>query len=298
MMMKAAALLALVACGSSAPPVAPSNKAQAPSYAAALDDWLGFLPADSEIVIGVDGAGIRTTAVWAELAPKIEKGMGHDLDELRTACGFDPLKTVTRISVGLRAATPEKLVGVVVVHGVGAGTMGCVRTRFGKGGAVSDDKGVLVMDSRPDLHSAWMVVGTTLIVQLDPAAGHDSMQAVLASGSPLRGSQAFMALYGGLPKGASVWGVVNGGSKMFEEFGALRPRNTKGTITVSDRIVLAGDAVYDAEANAQQVDTLVKATLSQAKQWLESGDTRLDGGTLHVQAVIGPVQLHQILTFF
>jgi len=297
MPLRAAALLALVACGSSAPPVAPSNKAPAPSYAAALDDWLGFLPVDSELVVGIDSSQIRKTQVWSELLPKIEKGMGRDLDELRAACGFDPFQTVERVSVGLRAIDRDKLVGVVVVHGVGAGMMGCVRSHFGKGGAVVDDKGVLVMDTHPDMRTAWTVIGTTLIVQLDPQAGHDSMQAVLASGSPLRGSQAFMALYGGLEKGASLWGVINGSSKMFEEFGAMRPRNTKGTIQVSDRIVIGGDAIFDTEDVAKQVEALVKATFQQVHAYIESGDTQVDGGKLVIKAVIGPVQLQQILSF-
>jgi hypothetical protein len=298
-MLRATALLALVACGSSAPPVGPSNKAPAPSYGAALEDWLGFLPIDSDIVVGIDSTQIRKTAVWAELLPKVEKSMGHDLDELRTACGFDPFKTVERVSVGLKAAERDKLVGVVVVHGVGAGMMGCVRSHFGKGGAVIDDKGVLVMDSKPDMRSAWTVIGTTLIVDLDPAAGHDTMQAVLASGSPLRSSQAFMALYGALDtKAASMWGVVNGSSKMLEEFGTMRPKSSKGTVTLSDRILIAGDIVFDAPDVAMQVETLVKATFAQVHQFIESGDTKVDGSTLYVKAAVGPVQLQQILTMF
>jgi hypothetical protein len=292
---RAAALLALVACGSSAPPPALSNKAPAPSYGAALEDWLGFLPVDSEIVVGIDSKQIRTTAVWSQLLPKIEKDMGRDLDEVRAACGFDPFQTVERVSVGLRAIERDKLVGVIVVHGVGAGMMGCVRSHFGKGGTVSDDKGVLVMDSHPDMRSAWTVIGSTLIVQLDPAAGHDSMQVVLASGAPLRGSKAFMDLYGGIAKGASLWGVVNGRSKMLDEFGSMRPRNTKGTITLSDRIVIDGDAVFETVDVANQVDALVKGTFQQVHQWIESGDTRIDGSTLLIKAVIGPAQLSQIL---
>ena len=295
---KAALLLALVACGSSAPPPALSNKAPAPSYGAALEDWLGFLPVDSEIVVGIDGSQIRKTAVWSQLAPRIEKGMGQDLEELRAACGFDPFQTVERVSIGLRAIERDKLVGVIVVHGVGAGAMGCVRTHFGKGGTVTDDKGVLVMDTPPDMRSAWTVIGSTLIVELDPQAGHDSMQVVLASGSPLRGSKAFMDLYGGLPKGASIWGVVNGRSKMLDELGTMRPRNTKGTITLSDRIVIDGDAVFEAADVAQQVEALVKATFAQVHQWIESGDTRIAGSTLFVKAVVGPVQLQQILQMF
>ena len=60
--------------------------------------------------------------------------LGSELTQLRSACGFDPLQTVERISIGLRARDQDHVAGVVVVRGVGAGMMGCVRTRFGKGG--------------------------------------------------------------------------------------------------------------------------------------------------------------------
>lgn len=297
----AAALLALAACGSSAPAVAPSNKAPAPSYAAALDDVLGFLPIDSEIVIGVDGNQVRHTAVWSQLAPKLEQAMGDDLQQVRTACGFDPFATVERVSIGLRAVEQDRMAGVIVARGVGAGTMGCVRTRFGKGGAVIDDKDVLVMDHHGDrIKTAWTVVGTSLVVQVGQDVNHDTMQAVLASGSPLRGSNAFMTIYNRLGKGASAWGVVNGHSKLFDELSStgMRPVAMEGTMTLSDRVVIAGTATFESADVATKVDGLVKMTLAQIQRYVERVESRPEGAAVHVDLSMSGAQLQQLLGNF
>jgi hypothetical protein len=297
-MLRAAALLALVACGSSAPAVAPSNKAPAPSYAAALDDVLGFLPIDSEIVIGVDGNQIRTTALWSGLGPRLEQILGEDLQQVIKACGFDPFATIERVSIGLRAVDDDHMVGVVVARGVGAGMMGCVRTRFGKGGAVVDDKGVLVMDHHGE-KAAWTVVGTSLVMQLGQDVGHDSMQAVLASGSPLRGSSAFMTIFNRLARG-SIWGIVNGHSKLFDELGAtgMRPVAIEGTLTLSDRVVLAGTATFDSPDVAAKVDGIVKTFLAQLQGYIERGASHADGAAVHVDLSMTGAQLQQRLGSF
>jgi hypothetical protein len=298
-MVRAAALLALVACGSSAPAVAPSNKAPAPSYAAALDDVLGFLPADSEIVVGIDGNQIRTTAIWSQVAPRLEHVLGDDLQQIRTACGFDPLATVERISIGLHAIDQARMAGVIVARGVGAGTLGCVRTRFGKGGAVLDDKGVLVMDHH-GIKSAWTVVGTSVVVQIGQDVGHDSMQAVLASGSPLRGSSAFMTIYNQLAKGSSVWGIVDGHSKLFDPIGAtgMRPVALEGTVSLSDRVELAGTATFESPEVAAKVDTLAKASFVQIQHFVDRVDSRVDGAAVHVELSLSGAQLMQLLGNF
>jgi hypothetical protein len=299
MLSRAAALLALVACGGSAPVVAPSHKAPAPSYAAALDDVLGFLPADSEIVVGIDGNQIRTSAIWSQVAPKLEAALGEDLQQIRTACGFDPLATVERISIGLHVLEQDRTNGVIVARGVGAGTLACVRTRFGKGGAVLDDKGVLVMDHH-SIKSAWTVVGTSVVVQVGPEVGHDSMQAVLASGSPLRASSAFMASYNRLAKGSSVWGIVNGHSKLFDELNAtgMRPVALEGTVSLSDRVELAGTATFDSPEVAAKVDTLAKASFVQIQRFVDRVDSRADGTAVHVELSLSGVHLQQLLGNF
>jgi len=303
MLRSALLLAALVACGSSAPPVGPSNKAPTPSYEASLDDTLGFLPATSEIVFGIDGAQIRKTAVWTQLGPKVEKLMGSDLVQLRTACGFDPMQTVERISVGLSMPERDVVTGVVVVRGVGAGMLGCVRSRFGKTsatGTVTEDKGVVIL-GRPDDRekSAWMLIGSTLIVQIDQHVGHDTIAAVLASGSPLRTSHAFMQLYSHLERGTSMWGVVNGKTKLLDEAAgaAMRPVTVDGTLTMSDRVVIAGRATFADADTAAKVDGLMKQTLATAGKFAEHAESRQEGTQVIAGLAISGAQLETLLGF-
>jgi hypothetical protein len=171
-----------------------------------------------------------------------------------------------------------------------------VRTHFGKGGAVLDDKGVLVMDHHGE-KAAWTVVGTSVVVQIGQDVGHESMQAVLASGSPLRGSSAFMTIYNRLPKGSSVWGIVDGHSKMFDPIGGtgMRPVAMDGTVTLSDRVVIAGTATFDSPDVATKVDGLVKASFGQIQRFIEHGDSRADGSAVHVEISMTGAQLTQLL---
>lgn len=288
-----------MACGSSAPPVGPSHKAAAPSYQASLDDVLGFLPVDSEIVIAIDAHQIRGSQIWAALAPKIEKEMGSDLSELRTACGFDPLKTVDRISIGLRA-WDKNPVGVIVVRGVGAGMMGCVKSRFGKGGAVIEDGNVaMIRDGERD-QSAWTVLGSTLIVQVDAQVSRDSIQQILDSGSPLRTSKAFMALYDKLDHGVSVWGVANGRSHLFDELDSegIRPATAAGTLNITDHITLAGHATFATDTAAAKLDGLLKQSFTQIDKFVEHAESKATGARLDVGLSMSGAQLQSLVGNF
>jgi hypothetical protein len=293
-MLRATAVLALAACGSNARPVAIGNKTPTSPYAAAIDDVLGFLPADSEIVVGIDGVQLRKSALWTQFSPTLIAKMGSELGELRTACGFDPVQTVERITVGVRMA--DDVVGVVVVRGVGASTMGCVRTYLGKEfGGVVDDKGVLVIALDDHEKSAWTMVGSTLIIQLGLDVGHDSMQAVLGAGAPLRASRPFMDVYGQLESGATVWGVISGKSKLFDDAGAKRPRTLLGTVTVADHLVIAGKGVFDTADVAHSVNQDVQDTFQQNRGFTELANSVVDGNAVSIRVSMGAVQLRRLL---
>jgi hypothetical protein len=154
------------------------------------------------------------------------------------------------------------------------------------------------MDHHGDrIKTAWSVVGTSLVVQVGQDVGYDTMQAVLASGSPLRGSSAFMTIYNRLAKGASVWGVVNGRSKLFDQLSAsgLRPVAMEGALRLSDRVVLAGTATFDTPEVATQVDAMLKGFIPQAKQLFERVDSQAEGATVHVELGMNAAQLPVLL---
>lgn len=294
--MKLALLLALVACGSSAPAIGPSHKAAAPSYEASLDDVLGFLPVDSEIVVAIDAKQIRGSQIWAVLAPRIEQEMGSDLKELRTACGFDPLKTVERVSLGLRMPDSEHLSGVVVVHGVGAGTLGCMKSRTGS----RDDRGVVITHDGERKQAAWTVIGSTLIGQLDARANQDSLQIVLASGSPLRSSSAFMAMYDRLDHRASILGLANGRSHAFDELDGegIRPATVDGTVTITDHVTLTAHGLFGDDATAAKVDTMLTGAFGSIGKLLEHAESRADGHRVEAGISMSGAQLQQLLGNF
>jgi len=290
-------LCALVACGSSAPPVGPSHKAAAPTYEASLDDALGFLPVDSEIVVAIDAHQIRGSQIWAALAPRVEKEMGSDLTELRTACGFDPLQTVERISIGLRSADADHISGVVVVHGVGAGTMKCIGARSGS----RDDRGVVIALEGERKQSAWIVIGSTLIGQIDAHAGHDSLEQILASGSPLRSSHAFMAMYDKLDHGASLWGIANGRSHIFDELAdatAIRPATVAGTLTITDRLALAGRVTFVDDATARMADGSLQQVFVKIHGLVERAESHAVGSRVDLELSISGAQLQTLLGNF
>jgi hypothetical protein len=294
--MKLALLLALVACGSSAPPVGPSHKAPAPAYQASLDDVLGFLPVDSEIVVVIDAHQIRGSQIWAALAPRVEKELGSDLKELRTACGFDPLQTVERVSIGLRSPDTDHVAGVVVVHGVGAGMLSCLRARSGS----RDDHGVVITQDGERKQAAWTVIGSTLIGQLDAQASHDSLQIVVASGSPLRTSHAFMAMYDKLDHHASILGVANGRSHVFDELDGegIRPATVDGTLNITDHLTLAGRAAFADDATAMKVDGLLHGAFTQISKLIEHAESRADGRRVEAGISMSGAQLQSLIGNF
>ena len=102
----------------------------------------------------------------ARAACRKRAGLGSR-SELRTACGFDPLQTVERVSIGLRSPDADHIAGVVVVHGVGAGTMACIKSRTG----AHEDRGVVITSEGEHKQAASTVIGSTLVaeVEADPS---------------------------------------------------------------------------------------------------------------------------------
>ncbi len=110
-----ALVVALAACHSSPGPQAPANKAPAPSYQATADDVLAFLPADADVVLGVDMIAVRGSALWHQFQPQIEAFARATAREVRM-CGPNTMNTIEMTMAFKHATSP--LSGVFVVRGV------------------------------------------------------------------------------------------------------------------------------------------------------------------------------------
>jgi hypothetical protein len=298
--------LAVVACVGAcrrAPgPATPANQAAAPDYRATAEDELGFLPIDAEIVGGVDMMSLRRSQLWQKFEPMFVSALGPDLANFRNACGFDPLKTIERITIALKERAGSQYTGVIVVRGVDTSRVReCLATEVQKnGGKAVTDRGVVLVTqpSSPGTTMAVGVVGaSTMVVQVDAVTTVESLNGVLAGGAPLRKSGAFMSLQARREPGASMWFMANGNSKAFDQMKqmGMAPKSLDGTLTVTDKFagVLRMTMGNASEASRMQAELdKIKAPIS---AMVEKFETRANGDLVAVEAVITEQQLRSML---
>ena len=105
-------------------PTAAFAKDPPTAKAPAAQDDLAYLPADSEMVMGVNFAQIQQSALWKQFVqPMMMKGdVKAKLDEFKSVCGMDPMTTVKSFSFGLKNMAGGKPEGIVVGNGVDKAT--------------------------------------------------------------------------------------------------------------------------------------------------------------------------------
>lgn len=291
-MMRLAILVAVASCFHDSP-TSLSNE----GGAGTSNDVLAMLPIDSEVVFGVDVAGSRSTQLWTRFEPRFHEMVKKDLDEVTAACGFDPITTTARVTGGLKFIEHGRVSGVIVARGVPAKVLDCVMTQFGKGGdkAKRDHGVVLYRDG--DQESAWSIVGTdTLVIELDPVATADTMARVIASGSPLRSSPHFLAIFDRLDHSAQTWAVVNGNSSIMKDFhDGPRPKTFDGTLKATDRLVLAARFEMAEPADATKFHALISKDLDRASGFMQVHAAKVSGSTVTLDLAMTGDQIENAL---
>lgn len=294
--------LAVAACQRAPQPATPANQAPAPDYRATADDVLGFLPADSDVVIGVDMIAARGSMLWHQFAPQIEALVREGVEQVGGLCGPDSMGTIERIAFGFKLQPNDQVHGVFVIRGVDEKTaLGCAVEESKKSGRTPRlDRGVLSEDvpDRPNLRVAMTVVGSTLVMQIGPGASYDTMQKVLAGGAPLRtGSPIFMQLFERRERGAALWGMANGGAAMFADLAqmGMRPKSIDGTLLVSDRLTFALRAAMTSPDAAGRLAAELDKVKGPASAMVERFDARVQGATVAIDVAITEPQLRGLI---
>jgi hypothetical protein len=224
-MRKLVALALVAACYTESKPVVAPVEAPVATdpYARTIGDPLGFLPRDTEIVLHLDATALRRTPLWARLEPVVlDKALGP-LEPLRSACGFDPLHQIERITAGVRRReSPE---GVFVVVGLDrAQLMGCMM-RIAKSApqTLQIERNVVVMPRAEPRPTAFTFVDAhTLVMVIGPGAKTaDGVRTVLGAGSPLRANERMMAMFARITEPHHGWLIVDGEEKALATFSAL-----------------------------------------------------------------------------
>jgi RNA polymerase sigma factor (sigma-70 family) len=190
---------------------------------AAVDD-LGWLPANADVVVGVDMTRIQTSVLWQTFVePAVEHASG--LDEFVKACGFDPLASLSLVTVGMSGlGNDAQLAGTIVVHGFDkAKAMACL-TNYAvpqTGAKVTVDGDVVLLNS-PDGTGAAIgltfVDDTTALVVVGAAgATKAGIEQVAAGHGALASSPQFSDLFADIDSDDPLWVVLGPSAPMFDD---------------------------------------------------------------------------------
>ena len=296
--------LLLGACSSTpaGPTTPPGNTAppRAPDYTATVADPLGFLPLDAELVMGLDVDSLRGSPLWPPLASRITSSAGAQLAAFQQMCGFDPMATVHRIRLGLKNIQAEKPEGVIVVNGLDRpALMGCLG-KAGNGAAVIEGDFVTFDASKtggPQAAFAF-VDASTVVVTLGPTANKAQLKAVLAAGVPLRSSPTFTALLAQTDVEASLWGMMNSNSSIFDQLAAgigTKPKAMFGSVRLGPGMTMNMHMRLDSPTAAQQLSGMANSQMGMARGFVTKLDVTTEASDVVIAVAMDDPQLNAIL---
>jgi RNA polymerase sigma factor (sigma-70 family) len=213
-------------------------------------DDLGLLPADAQFVVGVDLARLKHSPAWQLLiAPAIAAAPGPR--RFAAECGFDPLTSLTSVTVGVKSVEHESESGSIVIHGLPkAETMACVAKVSAKDDTlVRMDGDVLLTVHHGDPVSALTFLDdSTALLVFGADATKDGITRI-ASGRGGSGAAGYSDLIREINTDDPIWLAAGDDSTMLAqlnrelaEFTSIRLHGVYGSIDVTDGLVLNAGA--------------------------------------------------------
>lgn len=278
---------------------------KAPAAVAGSDD-LSLLPAESEVVLGLNFAQLRQSALWKQFEPKLMEMAAKGLADFKATCGFDPMEAVQSLSMGLKNLDGDTPDGVIVMHGPEkAKLMGCMdkaKAEAAKNGAeLTVDGDVVTIKDKSGETMAWTYVDNdTVVGVLGPAASKDAVLAAAKGGSALKTSATFVEMYGKINTKESLWFLVNGNASFMAKAAqaGVKPKAVFGSINVTDGLSLDMRVRVASADEATQLVQLAKGQTDspQVKQMFDKLDITADGPDAKFGVAMSNQKLQQLMT--
>jgi len=267
-------------------------------------DDLSLLPADSEVVIGLNFAQLQQSALWKQFSPKLMEKAASGLADFKAACGFDPLEAIKSVSAGMKTAG-DKADGIVVVHGPDKGkVMACLpkakEEAAKKGGDVTIDGDTFMVKSKSGENSAWTFVGSdTLVGSVGPSASKDLLLAAAKGGSALKTSQTFVEMHSKINTKESMWFLVNGNAPFMAKAAqaGVKPKAVFGSLNVTDGLTLDMRIRLGSPDEATQLVNMAKGQTNnpQVKSMFDKLDVSGDGADAKISIAMSNQKLQQLM---
>lgn len=271
----------------------------------ASSDDLALLPADAEVVFGINVAQLQQSALWKEYGPKLKEKMTGGLAEVKAACGFDPLDAIKSVSIAMKGMEGGKPDGVVVVRGPSKSkVMGCtgkLKEEAAKNGSeVTVDGDLIVVKDKTGTSTAMTFVDdTTMIGAIGTQATKEGLMAVAKGGSTLKSSSTFMEMYGKIKPSQSLWLLINGNAPALSKAGnmGVKPKAVFGSINVTDGLALDMRVRLATPEEANQLVTMAKGQTGnpQVKAMFDTLDVAADASDAKISVVMSHQKLQGLI---
>jgi hypothetical protein len=268
-------------------------------------DDLSLLPADSEVVVGLNFAQLQQSALWKQFSPKLMEKAASGLADFKAACGFDPLEAIKSVSAGMKTAAGDKADGIVVVHGPDKGkVVACLpkakEEAAKKGGDITIDGDTFMVKGKSGENSAWTFVGNdTLVGSVGPSSSKDLLLAAAKGGSALKSSQTFVEMYSKINTKESMWFLVNGNAPFMAKAAqaGVKPKAVFGSINVTDGLTVDMRIRLGSPDEATQLVNMAKGQTSnpQVKQMFDKLDVTSDGADAKISVAMSNQKLQQMM---
>ncbi len=228
-------------------PSGPTGVAGASAIAPAtggLQRALAAMPKDSELILGIDFAKLRSSALFKKYEPMLMAQIGDDLKKFEATCGFNPMDKLTGMVLGGKGR--EMSDGTIFIRGFDkTSAVECLKKReasekaAGKPAVLTVDGNYIEYSEDADPSETMRVLyvddQTALIVkQGDGSATKDVLMAAAAAkeGDGLTGSKAFTDLLAKTHTGSALWFVVKGDSPLVGPASMVKFKAMYGSVDV------------------------------------------------------------------
>ncbi|HLU68374.1 MAG TPA: hypothetical protein VKZ63_18950 [Kofleriaceae bacterium] len=266
----AVAVLALAAAGCEKKD---ENKAGGASgaagAAAAVPSKTGFavFPADSKVIVGINVASARSSALWAKYKDQIEKATGGELAELKAACGIDPIAQAQTVIFGGNPNGPQGGDVVAVVKGFERSAMkSCgekMAAKEGKQLAVVDEGNLsqYTVDGEV-VWAAWLDDSTVVFA---PNKDKAYVEARAKGEAGLTESAPIMALLKSVDTSAAIYLAAD--ASVAGQGAAMAPgaQGMFASLRLTDGLAIDAGVRFDTADNAKNLTTMATTQLSQMK---------------------------------
>jgi hypothetical protein len=266
------------------------------------DGDLALLPADSDVVFGMNLGQMQQSAVWKQFVePKLATTQGRQMmDEFKAKCGADPVKMISSITVGIRGFA-DKPSAVAVAHGLDkAKLLDCLdkqKDEIAKDGhqVTRDGDVVLLKSDRGPPVAVQFISDSTAVIVAGPNASAAAVKAVVSGGPSLKSSAPSLEMYKKVKTGDSIWGFASGKALERIPFG-LSVNAAYGSVNVTDSLVIDLRVRFEKPETATQAAEMANAQAKQlTPQYLDKAEAAADGNELHASVAVSGQKLPELI---